>query len=167
MLPPGATASIGDIGGPCTVKGGPASGLAERVGCKAADQAGADETERQEGGTGGPVGLGGGRIAPGHEEAGDQANPWGGRSGERRGRAPQPALGGLKYGVHAPADVSMEQGLDPVDPCSHVCQMGKRRAGRGYAHVSAGWLALLRMNTIEVMASNGTTAPPATYSSGR
>ena len=71
------------IGGPRTVKSGSASGLAERVGCEAADQAGADETERHQGGTGWPVRLGGGRIAPGHEEARDQTNPWGGRSGER------------------------------------------------------------------------------------
>jgi hypothetical protein len=126
------------IGRPRTVKSGPASVLAKRVGCEAADQAGADETERQEGRTGWPVCLGGGWIAPGHEEARDHTNSWGGRRGQRRGRTPQAASGCLKYSVHTTTDVVMKQSLNPVDSFSHVCQIGKWRPGDGYAHVSAG-----------------------------
>ena len=166
-LPPGATASIGTSRRPPQSRADPASGLAECVGRKAAEQAGADKTERQEGGTGWPVCLGGGWIAPGHEEAGDQTDPWGWRSGERRGRSPQPALGRLKDGIHTPTDVAMDQGLDPVDPCSHVCQIGKRRPGRGYAHVSAGWLAFLRMNAIEFIGIAGLQRRQRRYCAGR
>ena len=168
MLPPGATASIGTIERPLHNQGRPGkrTGTACRLRGGRSGRPRMKPSARRAAPAGPSVSAAGG-SPPGTKKPVIRPIRGAGEAGERRESLPQPALGGLKYGVHAPADVLMKQGLDPVDPCSHLCHMGKRRAGRGYAHVSAGWLALLRMNTIDVMASNGTTAPPATHSSGQ